>query len=65
MCRSNAVTQDHIDQMRTSLLKRLANRSLKPEQRAMLQAQLDYVIANITERPAVEPSTGSFAFGAQ
>ena len=63
MCRTNPVTKGHIEQMRASLLRRLGNPNLSAEQRAMLQAQYDYVVENVTERPGSEPPPGPFIIG--
>ncbi len=63
MCRTNPVTQDHIVQMKDSLLKRLANPNLSDVQRTMLQAQYDYVLANIKERPGGEDAPKPFVVG--
>lgn len=49
MCRTNAVTKDDIELMKVTLLKRLDNPYLTPDQRAMLQAQYDYVVSSVKE----------------
>jgi truncated hemoglobin YjbI len=51
MCRTNPITREHIEAWKESLQKRLSNPNLSAEQRALLQAQYDYVANNVTERP--------------
>ncbi len=50
MCKTNPITQEHIDTWKTSLLKRLSNPDLSPEQRGLIQAQYDYIVNNVKER---------------
>lgn len=50
MCRSNPITGEHIETWKATLLKRLSNPDLSPEQKSLLQAQYDYVVNNVTER---------------
>ena len=54
MCKINPVTQGNIEQARTSLERRLQNPRLSPQQRQMLQEQLDYIVANMHERTGAE-----------
>ncbi len=56
MCRSNPITQEHIKTWKATLLRRLSNPDLSAEQRALLQAQYDYVVNNVTERPGTPGS---------
>jgi CCR4-NOT transcriptional regulation complex NOT5 subunit len=63
MCRTNPVTKDHIEQMKSSLLRRMSNPNLTPEQRAKLQEQYDYVVENVKEREGSEPPPGPFIIG--
>lgn len=50
MCKTNPITQEHIETWKASLLKRLSNPDLSPEQRMLIQAQYDYIVSNVTER---------------
>lgn len=53
MCKINPITKEHIEQMKSSFLRRLDNPNLSAEQRAALQAQYDYLVENAKEKPGV------------
>jgi len=53
MCKINPVTKEHIDQMKSSFLRRLDNPNLTEEQRQALRAQYDYLVENAKEKPGV------------
>ncbi|MBI4319090.1 MAG: hypothetical protein HY675_11425 [Chloroflexi bacterium] len=59
MCKINPVTRDNIAQARSSLERRLQSPNLTPQQRDILQSQLDYIIANLRERSELEPNTAT------
>jgi hypothetical protein len=49
--------------MKASLTRRLANPKLTDEQRAVLQEQYDYVVANVRERAGSEAPPGPIIIG--
>lgn len=53
MCKTNPITKEHIEQMKSSFLRRLENPSLTEEQRRALQAQYDYLVENAKETQGV------------
>ncbi len=56
MCKTNPITEEHIEAWKSTLLKRLSNPDLSPEQRQLIQAQYDYIVNNVKERAG---TTGS------
>ena len=53
MCKTNPVTKEHIEQMKSSFLRRLQNPNLSDEQRRILQEHYDYLVENVHEKPGV------------
>jgi hypothetical protein len=54
MCRKNAITAEQIEQMKYSLVKRMANPKLTQDQLLVLREQYEYISANVRERTADE-----------
>lgn len=50
MCKTNPITREHIETWKSTLLKRLSNPDLSPEQRQLIQKQYDYIANNVTEK---------------
>ncbi|MDO8691410.1 MAG: hypothetical protein Q7R39_15605 [Dehalococcoidia bacterium] len=50
MCKTNPITREHIETWKFTLSQRLSKPSLSPEQRMLIQAQLDYIVNNVTEK---------------
>ncbi len=53
MCKVNPITKEHIEQMKSSFLRRLDNPNLTDEQRRSIQSQYDYLVENAKEKPGV------------
>ena len=49
MCKINPITADHIEQMKSSFLRRMSNPNLTEDARRTLQAQYDYLVENAKE----------------
>ncbi len=55
MCRKIAITSEQIEQMKYSLIKRMANPNLTQDQLLVLREQYEYIAGNVHERSAEEP----------
>ena len=59
MCKVNPITKEHIEQFKSTLLKRMENPDLTQEQLLVLKEQYDYITNNVHERPGSDSANSS------